>query len=71
MDELFGEVGFAAADMARKEKIERDIGLTALLGGPEAVAGSSDDDMKAAEVTEEVKGAPAPQIPEVSAGKKE
>lgn len=33
MDELFGEVGFAAADASRKEKIERDIGLTALLNG--------------------------------------
>lgn len=33
MDELFGEVGFAAADHSRKEKIERDIGLTALLNG--------------------------------------
>ena len=33
MDELFGEVGFAAADGARKERIERDIGLTALLDG--------------------------------------
>lgn len=33
MDELFGEVGFAAADSQRKEKIERDIGLTALLNG--------------------------------------
>lgn len=33
MDELFGEVGFAAADHARKERIEREIGLTALLNG--------------------------------------
>lgn len=33
MDEIFGEVGFAQADLARKEKIERDLGLTALLDG--------------------------------------
>jgi hypothetical protein len=33
MDELFGEVGFAQADLSRKQKIERDIGLTALLNG--------------------------------------
>jgi hypothetical protein len=38
MDEIFGEVGFAAADRERKEKIERDIGLTALLNGEEHVA---------------------------------
>ncbi|KAI6997572.1 putative MFS monosaccharide transporter [Hortaea werneckii] len=35
MDELFGQAGFAAADAERKEKIEHDIGLTALLGGDE------------------------------------
>ena len=35
MDELFGEVGFAQADIARKQAIEDRIGLTALLnGGP-------------------------------------
>jgi hypothetical protein len=35
MDELFGsgDVRFAAEDSARKERIERDIGLTALLNG--------------------------------------
>lgn len=33
MDEIFGEVGFAAADHQRKAKIEADIGLTALLSG--------------------------------------
>ena len=32
MDELFGEVGFAAADLSTKARIEREIGLTALLG---------------------------------------
>jgi hypothetical protein len=44
MDELFGEVGFAQADLARKEKIERDIGLIALLGGPEAAAAEHTSD---------------------------
>jgi hypothetical protein len=33
MDELFGSVGFASADNQRKERIEREIGLTALLAG--------------------------------------
>ena len=35
MDELFGsgDARFAAEDLARKERIERDIGLTALLNG--------------------------------------
>lgn len=33
MDELFGEVGFAHADLALKARIEREIGLTALLSG--------------------------------------
>ncbi|GAB7365028.1 hypothetical protein MBLNU230_g5809t1 [Neophaeotheca triangularis] len=33
MDELFGAVGFAQDDLARKERIEREIGLTALLDG--------------------------------------
>jgi len=35
MDELFGsgDSRFAAEDLARKERIERDIGLTALLRG--------------------------------------
>ena len=32
MDELFGEVGFAQADVSLKARIEREIGLTALLG---------------------------------------
>lgn len=35
MDELFGEVGFAQDDLAVKAGIEREIGLTALLGGEE------------------------------------
>ncbi|KAI7544124.1 putative MFS monosaccharide transporter [Hortaea werneckii] len=43
MDELFGQAGFAAADAERKEKIEHDIGLTALLGGDEH-AGSLPDE---------------------------
>ena len=33
MDELFGAVGFATADAERKERIEHEIGLTALLNG--------------------------------------
>lgn len=33
MDELFGDAGFAEADQALKSRIERDIGLTALLYG--------------------------------------
>jgi hypothetical protein len=33
MDELFGDAGFAEADQALKTRIERDIGLTALLYG--------------------------------------
>jgi hypothetical protein len=33
MDEIFGSVGFASDDLARKQKIEDDIGLTALLNG--------------------------------------
>ena len=35
MDEIFGEVGFAHADMSTKARIEREIGLTALLGDEE------------------------------------
>lgn len=35
MDELFGTAGVSQADMERKERIERDIGLTALLSGDE------------------------------------
>ena len=32
MDELFGSVGLAAADNGRKHRIEREIGLLALVG---------------------------------------
>jgi hypothetical protein len=45
MDEIFGNGGearFAAEDAARKDRIERDIGLTAILHGDSAV-GSGDD----------------------------
>lgn len=38
MDEIFGEVAFAQEDLARKQTIENDIGLTALLNGEEHVA---------------------------------
>jgi MFS family permease len=44
MDILFGEAGFAQADLALKQKIERDIGLTAL------VFGSDDEGMMVSEV---------------------
>lgn len=46
MDEIFGsgDTSFAAADLARKERIERDIGLTALLNGD--LTGGSGDDQK-------------------------
>lgn len=43
MDELFGEVGFAAADHDRKERIEREIGLFALLNGDDAVPDIPDE----------------------------
>lgn len=56
MDELFGEVGFAQADMATKARIERQIGLTALLGDEERNASIGGGDV------------PAPAIPEVSKG---
>ncbi|KAJ5384274.1 Major facilitator superfamily domain general substrate transporter [Penicillium concentricum] len=36
MDELFGSVGLAAADTGRKERIEREIGLLALVGAEPA-----------------------------------
>lgn len=35
MDELFGEAGLSQADIQRKEAIEREIGLTAILNGEE------------------------------------
>lgn len=38
MDELFGEVGFAHADLETKARIELEIGLTALIGGEEQVS---------------------------------
>lgn len=46
MDEIFGsgEARFAAEDAARKERIENDIGLTALLNGD--LTGGSGDDKK-------------------------
>jgi hypothetical protein len=44
MDELFGsgDARFAAEDLARKERIERDIGLDALLRG-DTSDGQSDE----------------------------
>lgn len=48
MDELFGEVGFAAADLSTKARIEREIGLTALLGDEDrnASIGGGEKDAK-------------------------
>jgi hypothetical protein len=46
MDELFGEVGFATADKELKEKIERDIGLTALLNGEDSSEVRSSEEEK-------------------------
>lgn len=43
MDELFGEVGFAQADKERKERIERDVGLTALLDGSDTMGDGKSD----------------------------
>jgi hypothetical protein len=39
MDEIFGEVGFARDDLERKARIEREIGLTALLDGTDGPNG--------------------------------
>ncbi|KAH8801770.1 MFS monosaccharide transporter [Xylogone sp. PMI_703] len=50
MDELFGSTGMAAADEERKLRIEREIGLLALLG---EVGGSSTEDVKTTEKTSE------------------
>lgn len=44
MDEIFGEVGFAKADVTLKARIEREIGLTALLGDQERNASISGAD---------------------------
>lgn len=46
MDEIFGsgDARFAAEDAARKDRIERDIGLTAILHGDQAGVGSSGDE---------------------------
>jgi hypothetical protein len=61
MDELFGEAGFAQADLDRKARIEREIGLTQLLDGDEHVAekhvpgesdGKSDSDREVGEAIE-------------------
>lgn len=49
MDELFGEAGFAQEDADRREKIERDIGLYALLNGEEMSKEKEEPALKAAE----------------------
>jgi hypothetical protein len=47
MDELFGTSGMAAADAVRKTRIEREIGLLALVG----VEGPENDEKKIEEVS--------------------
>lgn len=56
MDELFGEAGFAQEDADRREKIERDIGLYALLNGEETPKEKEAPGLKAEEagVSDEV-----------------
>ncbi|PSK60245.1 hypothetical protein B9Z65_1143 [Elsinoe australis] len=49
MDELFGEAGFASADLTLKKQIEDDIGLTAL------IAGGDEGDAKVEKVSAEEK----------------
>lgn len=49
MDELFGEAGFAQEDADRREKIERDIGLHALLNGEETPKEKAAPELKAGE----------------------
>jgi hypothetical protein len=62
MDELFGSVGLAAADTGRKERIEREIGLLALVGAEPAYEKHSEavmDENKVASKHEE--GLPSPK----------
>ncbi|RFU27239.1 hypothetical protein B7463_g9110, partial [Scytalidium lignicola] len=56
MDELFGSTGIAAADEERKLRIEREIGLLALLGE----VGESPDEGKTTEKTNEYNEIPTP-----------
>ncbi|KAF2773918.1 putative MFS monosaccharide transporter [Teratosphaeria nubilosa] len=53
MDEIFGEVGFAHADLALKARIEREIGLTALLGDDTGDVSPKLEDVKFDEATSE------------------
>lgn len=46
MDELFGEVGFAQADLQLKAQIEREIGLTALLDGEDVEPNGLEEKVK-------------------------
>ena len=46
MDEVFGTVGLSQTDTDRKEKIERDIGLTALLNGEDVSVVAKDKENK-------------------------
>lgn len=45
MDEIFGDVGLARADEELKQRIERDIGLLALLDGEDSSAGGVKQDI--------------------------
>lgn len=58
MDELFGSgnARFAAEDLARKERIEREVGLTALLSGDDSgFEGKSDSGAEGHEFVEKAK----------------
>lgn len=46
MDEVFGTAGLSQADTDRKERIERDIGLTALLNGEDVPVATSEKEDK-------------------------
>lgn len=46
MDEVFGTAGLSRADTERKERIERDIGLTALLNDEDVPAATSEKEDK-------------------------
>lgn len=52
MDELFGATGMATEDAKLKERIEREIGLLALLGEETPDQGSEDDEKATASNTE-------------------
>ncbi|KAF4119783.1 transporter [Geosmithia morbida] len=55
MDELFGEAGHAQADADLKERIERDIGLTALLDAGQEASSEKVGEPKAGDAASEAK----------------